>query len=50
MFETIGAIVVAMIEHDYISKTTSDKENIKNINNAIKEIAKQLYDVENKNI
>ena len=49
MLETVKAIVIAMIEHGYISKGTNDEENIKNINNAIKEIAKQLYDVNRKN-
>lgn len=49
MFETVKAIVIAMMEHGYISKGTNDEENIKNINNAIKEIAKQLYDVNRKN-
>ncbi len=49
MIESVRAIVIAMIEHGYITKGTSDDENIKNVNNAIKEISKQLYDVSRKN-
>lgn len=49
MIEAVKDIIVAMIEHNYITKTDNDEQNINNINKAIKDIAKQLNDVSRKN-
>lgn len=45
MIESAKEIVIAMLEHDYISKSSTNEENIENINNALEAIAKQLYNL-----
>lgn len=45
MFEITRDIVIAMLNNDYISKTSSIEETTKDINLAIKEIYKQLNDL-----
>ena len=35
MIESAKEIVIAMIEHDYINKSSTNEENIETINNAL---------------